>query len=64
MAVTDYVLSYLYFFVALWVAVVFPTPRQMVPYLGLIAAAVLIAFAWTNGPTEHRALWLLAVGRR
>jgi diguanylate cyclase (GGDEF)-like protein len=61
-AVTDYVLSYLYFFVALWVAVVFPTPRQMVPYLGLIAAAVLIAFAWTNGPTEHRALWLLAVG--
>ena len=59
---TDYVLSYLYFFVALWVAVVYPSPRQMAPYLGLITAAVLLAFAWTTGPTEHRALWLLAVG--
>jgi hypothetical protein len=39
---TDYVLSYLYFFVALYVAVAFP--RRMVPYLALIGAALLLRF--------------------
>jgi diguanylate cyclase (GGDEF)-like protein len=59
---TDYVLSYLYFFVALYVAVVFPRPRQMVPYLALIGAALLLRFTDPGVDFQEGALWTLAVG--
>jgi diguanylate cyclase (GGDEF)-like protein len=59
---TDYVLSYLYFFVALYVAVVFPTPRQMVPYLALIGAALLLRFTDEGVGFQDGVLWTLAVG--
>jgi diguanylate cyclase (GGDEF)-like protein len=59
---TDYVLFYLYFFVALYVAVVFPTPRQMVPYMALIGAALLLRFTDPGVDFQDGALWTLAVG--
>jgi len=59
---TDYVLSYLYFFVALYVAVVFPTPRQMLPYLVLIVGAMLLRFTDTGVSFQEGVLWTLAVG--
>ena len=57
---TDYVLSYLYFFVALYVAVVFP--RRMAPYLVLIGAALLLRFTDAGVGFQEGALWTLAVG--
>ena len=57
---TDYVLSYLYFFVALYVAVVFP--RRMGPYLALIGAALLLRFTDAGVDFQEGALWTLAVG--
>ncbi|MGA8217205.1 MAG: GGDEF domain-containing protein [Solirubrobacterales bacterium] len=57
---TDYVLSYLYFFVALFVAVVFP--KRMAPYLALIGAALLLRFTDTGVDFQEGALWTLAVG--
>src|SRR3954462_1493099 len=58
---TDYVLSYLYFFVALYVAVVFPRPRQMVPYLALIGAALLLRFTDPGVDFHEGALWTLGL---
>ena len=57
---TDYDLAYLYFFAALYVAVVFPTLREMAPYLALIGVALLLGFlfggdiAQENGPLGAR----------
>jgi diguanylate cyclase (GGDEF)-like protein len=59
---TDYVLSYLYFFVALYVAVVFPEPRLMARYLVLIGGAVLLRFTDAGVGFQEGALWTLAVG--
>jgi diguanylate cyclase (GGDEF)-like protein len=60
-AVTDYVFTYLYFLVALYVAIVFPSLRRMAPYLGLIAAGLLVPFAYQDEPARQTMLWLLAV---
>jgi diguanylate cyclase (GGDEF)-like protein len=57
---TDYVLTYLYFFVALYAAVVFP--RRMVPYLALIGAALLLRFTDAGVDFQEGVLWTLAVG--
>jgi diguanylate cyclase (GGDEF)-like protein len=57
---TDYVLSYLYFFVALYVAVVFP--GRMFPYLSLIGAALLLRFTDAGVGFQEGATWTLAVG--
>jgi diguanylate cyclase (GGDEF)-like protein len=60
-AATDYVFTYLYFLVALYVALVFPSLRAMAPYLGLIAAGLLVPFAYQEEPARQTTLWLLAV---
>jgi diguanylate cyclase (GGDEF)-like protein len=58
---TDYIFTYLYFFVALYVAVVFPTLRKMAPFLGMIMLALLVPFIYEDEPTRTTMLWLLAV---
>jgi diguanylate cyclase (GGDEF)-like protein len=60
-ALTDYVFTYLYFFVALYVALVFPTLRHMAPFLGMILLALLVPFIYEDEPTRTTALWVLAV---
>lgn len=51
------VFTYLYFFVALFVALVFPHPRQMAPFLALLAAALLLPVAISDEPTRETLLW-------
>jgi diguanylate cyclase (GGDEF)-like protein len=60
-AATDYVFTYLYFLVALYVALVFPRLRQMAPYLGMITIGLLLPFAYQNEPARQTTLWVLAV---
>jgi diguanylate cyclase (GGDEF)-like protein len=59
---TDYTLAYLYFFAALYVAVVFPTFREMAPYLTLIGVALLLVFLFGGDTAQETALWTLAIG--
>jgi diguanylate cyclase (GGDEF)-like protein len=60
-AATDYVFTYLYFLVALYVALVFPRLREMAPYLGMIAIGLLVPFAYQTEPARQTTLWALAV---
>lgn len=60
-ALTDYVFTYLYFFVALWVALVFPTARQMAPFLILVVAALFAPLLYEDMPVDETLLWALAV---
>ncbi len=52
-AVTDSVFTYLYFFVALFVALVFPEPRRMAPFLVLVVAALLAPLAYEDEPSAR-----------
>ncbi len=61
-ALTDFIFSYLYFFVALFVALVFPQPRRMAPFLGLLLLALLAPLAYRNEPVREGLLWALAIG--
>jgi diguanylate cyclase (GGDEF)-like protein len=61
-ALVDYVLASLFLPIALYVALVFPSPRIAVPLLGLIVVALLMPFAYSTQPTRDAALWLLVVG--
>ena len=56
---TDEVFTYLYFFVALFVALVFPRARQMWPYLVLLAVALLLPVAISDNPVRETLLWTL-----
>jgi diguanylate cyclase (GGDEF)-like protein len=53
------VFTYLYFFVALFVALVFPRPQQMAPFLGLLAAALLLPLAISDDPARETLLWAI-----
>lgn len=57
---THYVFTYLYFFVALYVALVFPRPRQMAPFLALVGAALLAPLAYGDAPATDTFLWAIA----
>lgn len=59
-AVTDFVFSYLYFFVALYIALVLP--RRMTPYLVMMVVALLAPIAYEDEPVRKGLLWALAVG--
>jgi diguanylate cyclase (GGDEF)-like protein len=61
-ALVDYVLSCLFLPIALYIALVFPSPRVAAPLLGVIVLALLIPFAYSTEPTRDTALWLLVVG--
>jgi diguanylate cyclase (GGDEF)-like protein len=58
---THYVFSYLYFFVAIYVALVFPTLRRQAPFLLLILVALLVPFAYESESLRQTTLWVLAV---
>jgi diguanylate cyclase (GGDEF)-like protein len=58
----DYVLTTLFLPIALYVALVFPSPRIAGAYLALIVVALLTPFTYSTGPTRDTALWLLVVG--
>jgi diguanylate cyclase (GGDEF)-like protein len=60
-AATDYVFTYLYFFIALYVALVFPTIRKMAPFLALIGVALVVPFVYETEPVRRTMLWVLAV---
>jgi diguanylate cyclase (GGDEF)-like protein len=58
----DFVLTSLFLLVALYVALVFPSPRVAIAFLALMAAALLIPFAYSDQPSRVTALWVLVVG--
>lgn len=59
--VTHVVFTYLYFFVALYIALVFPTYRRMIFFLGVILLALLVPFVYEDEPARRTMLWVLAV---
>jgi diguanylate cyclase (GGDEF)-like protein len=59
--ITHVVFTYLYFFVALYVALVFPTYRRMAFFLGVILLALLVPFLYEDEPARRTLLWVLAV---
>lgn len=60
-AITHVVFTYLYFFVALFVALIFPTYRRMAPFLALIVLALFAPFLYEDEPARRTLLWALAV---
>ena len=60
--ITHYVFTYLYFFVALYVSLVFPEPRRMAPYLVLLTVALVAPVAYEDEPVEEGLLWAFAAG--
>jgi diguanylate cyclase (GGDEF)-like protein len=61
-ALTDFVFTYLYFFVALYVSLVFPHPRQMAPFLVLLLVALLSPIVYEDEPVREGLLWAFAAG--
>jgi diguanylate cyclase (GGDEF)-like protein len=61
-ALVDYVLTSLFLPVALYVALVFPSPRVALPFLALMVAALLMPFVYSDQPSRDTALWVLVIG--
>jgi diguanylate cyclase (GGDEF)-like protein len=61
-ALVDFVLTSLFLLVALYVALVFPSPRVAIPFLGLMVVALVLPFAYSDQPSRDTALWVLVVG--
>jgi diguanylate cyclase (GGDEF)-like protein len=61
-ALVDFVLTSLFLVVALYVALVFPSPRVAIPCLALMVVALLLPFAYSDQPSRDTALWVLVVG--
>jgi diguanylate cyclase (GGDEF)-like protein len=59
-ALSHFVFTYLYFFVALYVALVFPSTRQMVPFMVLVAIALFAPLLYSGRSDEQTLLWALA----
>jgi diguanylate cyclase (GGDEF)-like protein len=60
-AITHFVFSYLYFFVAIYVALVLPGRRQMAPFLVLICLALLAPLAYDDAPIRETLLGPLVI---
>lgn len=61
-ALTHSVFTYLFFFVAIYVALVFPSPRQMAPFLVLLCLALMAPLAYDDdAPLREALLWPLVV---
>jgi diguanylate cyclase (GGDEF)-like protein len=58
----DFVLTSLFLLVALYVALVFPSPRIAMPFLGLMLVALVLPFVYSDQPIRDTALWVLVVG--
>ena len=61
-AITHFVFTYLYFFVALYVSLVFPEPRRMAPFLVLVLLALLAPIVYEDEPVREGLLWAFAAG--
>jgi diguanylate cyclase (GGDEF)-like protein len=61
-ALVDFVLTSLYLLVALYVSLVFPSPRVTIPFLCMTVVALVLPFAYADQPSRDTALWLLVVG--
>ena len=59
--VTHPVFNYLYFFVAIYVALVFPSLDRQAPFLLLILAALLAPLVYDDEPLRQAILWPAAV---
>ena len=59
--ITHPVFTYLYFFVAIYVALVFPTLRRQAPFLLLVMAALFAPLAYDDEPARRTILWPAAV---
>ena len=59
-AATSEVFTYLYFFVALFVALVFPSARRMGPFLALILVALVLPLTYDTEPVRRTLVWILA----
>jgi diguanylate cyclase (GGDEF)-like protein len=59
--ISHVVFTYLYFFVSLYVALVFPTYRRMAPFLVFIVLALFAPFLYEDEPARTTLLWALAV---
>lgn len=59
--VIDFFFSYLYFFTAVYVALVFPQLRMLAPYLVLLAAAPFIGVLAIDGDRSDAFRWALSV---
>ncbi|HEX2360320.1 MAG TPA: GGDEF domain-containing protein [Solirubrobacterales bacterium] len=59
-ALSHYVFTYLYFFVALYVALVFPRPREMAPFLALIVVVLFVPVVYGDEPVLDTVLWAIA----
>jgi diguanylate cyclase (GGDEF)-like protein len=59
-AITHPVFTYLYFFVAIYVALVFPALRRQAPFLLLILGALLLPLFHDDEPARRTILWPLA----
>ena len=60
--ITHEVFTYLYFFVALFVALVFPQPRRMAPFLALLIVALFAPLVYSDEPARETLLWAIAAG--
>lgn len=60
-AITDFVFSYLFFFIALYIGLVFHEPRRMYPLLALVIVALFVPFVYEEEPVEEALLWALAL---
>jgi diguanylate cyclase (GGDEF)-like protein len=59
-AITHPVFTYLYFFVAIYMALVFPALRRQAPFLLLILGALLLPLLYDDEPARRTILWPLA----
>jgi diguanylate cyclase (GGDEF)-like protein len=59
-ALTDPIFTYLYFFVALYIGLVFPGTSEIWPFLTLIMLAMLAPLAYESAPARETLLWVLA----
>ncbi len=60
--ITHEVFTYLYFFVALFVALVFPEPRRMLPFMALVVLALFAPLVYSDEPADEILLWAIAAG--
>ena len=61
-AATDDVYSFLFFFIALFIGLVFPAPGRMAPFLVLMLAGLLAPLAYSDEPTSQALLWAIGAG--
>jgi diguanylate cyclase (GGDEF)-like protein len=61
-ALVDFVLTSMFLLVALYVALVFASPRVTIPFLALLVVALVLPFAYSDQPSRDTALWVLVVG--